>query len=162
MTPTAAGGARSTSQNVKLLLFVHNAASLLSIRIAGTAPADKPHLSNAAEQTNTQFVTLQTSLRPKLTQALQIQEKRWSDALRRLAEHRAKHADVLTVPPLPREHLNAAPQTPVGAKIAKSEPMTRSGGDTCARQNRIWLDRDQKILQNMLKKVENENVIKMK
>ena len=90
MIPTHVKGTRSSSQNEKLLLFVHNAASLLSIRIAGTAPADKPHLSNAAEQTNTQFVTLQTSLRPKLTQALQIQEKRWSDALRHLAEHRAR------------------------------------------------------------------------
>ena len=60
----------------------------------------------------------------------------------------SKHAEVSTVPPLPLKHPSAAQQVPDEVIIAKGELMRNTGGDTCARQDLIWLDQDQKIREN--------------
>ena len=129
---------------------MHNAALELSIGIGGDRARRKPLLS-MQQQTRERKCGAADSF------TIEIANKRceyWKSCgampcdVILISPPPSKHAEVSTVPPLPLKHPSAAQQVPDEVIIAKGELMRNTGGDTCARQDLIWLDQDQKIREN--------------
>ena len=104
---------------------------------------------NAANASENLVQTLQTHFRSKLTQAPRILGTgAMPCGVLLTTPAPGKHAEISATLPLPHEHRSAAQRACADAITAKDELMQKHGGRTCARQNLIWLDQDQKICEN--------------